>query len=77
MNKLFKTSLIVVFILALAVTAFANLQIASDLAAGQVCPSVGWNTGPAQCGFDLSSPGSMDGVAFQGPIYRPSVGWNT
>jgi hypothetical protein len=76
MKKFFKISLIVVLTLAIAFTVFSVTTTNSAMAAGKICPSVGWNTRSDSCSFGAVP--SLEGFARQfPPDIMPNVGWNT
>lgn len=89
MKKFLKISTLAVFMLAIALTAFAVADTGSDLAAGIVCPNVGWNTGnfipnvgwntgnSFQCETGIFASQDMQEFAYSGPVRIPYVGWNT
>jgi len=75
MKKLLQVSLIVVLALALVCMAFSVKGPGAGMAAGKVCPQVGWHTGNATCGKSLAS---IQGIAFilvPTPGYTTNVGW--
>jgi hypothetical protein len=79
MKKFFKISVIAVLVLAVAITAFAFTSTSSQLAFGNVCPNVGWNTRAPSCTFGAFALPNVQELAYSisGPIFTPYVGWNT
>ena len=76
MKRFFQISIIVVLALALALTVFAFTGTGSEMAAGNICPNVGWNTRSAGCSFGAAP--NLEGFAYKlPPEIMPNVGWNT
>jgi hypothetical protein len=77
MKRSFQITIIVVLALALALTVFAFTGTSSQMATGNICPNVGWNTRSAGCSF--STVPSLEGFAYYQlpPENMPNVGWNT
>jgi hypothetical protein len=77
MKRFFQITIIVVLALALAFTVFSFTGTSSEMAAGNICPNVGWNTRSASC--SLGAALSLQEFAYQLPpgFIMPNVGWNT
>jgi hypothetical protein len=74
MNKFFKISVIAVLLLAIVITVFAFSGTSTQLALGNICPNVGWNTRAATSTFASQN---VQELALCGPGVIPNVGWNT
>jgi len=68
MKKLLQISIVLVLALALIIGLF-QIGIGSELPSARNACRVGWNTRTGSC--------LALGIGDGGPIYMPSVGWNT
>ena len=68
MKKLLQISIVLVLALALIIGLF-QIGIGSELPSARNACRVGWNTRTGSC--------LALGIDVGGPIYMPSVGWNT
>jgi hypothetical protein len=77
MKRFFQISILVVLALALAFMVFTFTGAGSEMAAGNICPNVGWNTRSASCSFGATP--NLEGFTYQLPpgFIMPNVGWNT
>ncbi len=80
MKKIFRISVIVILTLALSFTVFSATGAGSELAAGSICPNVGWNTRASSCSPCEILPNvgwNTKAASCQPGEYLPNVGWNT
>ena len=77
MKKFLQISILVILALALVFSVFTVTAASSEMAAGKICPSVGWNSRSGSCA--LGALQSLQGLAYfkLPPPPTPQVGWNS
>jgi len=76
MKRFLQISIVVVLALELVFTTFAVRGTGPQMAGGNICPLVGWNTRPSSC--SVIPVAGIIGIPYRiPPGPTPDVGWNT
>jgi len=76
MKRFQQVVVVVVLALELVFTTFAVRGTGPQMAGGNICPLVGWNTRPSSCSF--FSVAALSGIPVRFPPGpTPDVGWKT